>query len=129
MNGPMSAAPPSRKFPRATITQRAVMIVRGLDDKAPKRRVTVALRSVSCEGVGVSISEPCTVERRAPVTVDFNADGHHFEIPGLVAWVGTATVKGSPFDLGVKLQLTAATSKTRQDYAQWIVNLLRKQGI
>jgi hypothetical protein len=105
------------------------MTVRADDAAATKRKVTVAIRSISPEGLGAEFSDPVAVARRTSVTVDFAADGHRFEIPGRVAWVSPARVPGSPIAVGVQLQLTAATQRTRQEYARWIVELLKKQGL
>ncbi len=121
----MGNATVNRKYPRAGIDQAGVMTVRGAD----QRRLRVAIRSISCEGVGVALLDPrCPLERRAMVTVDFRVDGNHFEIPGLIAWVAPDASPPTPVDVGVRFQLAMVPLKTREAYARWIVAYLGKQA-
>ncbi len=123
----MSSTAVPRKYPRAEIDQPGVLSVR-MPSLQETRRVPVAIRSISCEGVGLVLgSERCPLERRATVTMDFIIEGFHYQIPGLIVWVAPPTAKG-PLDVGVKFQLAAVTNETRQAYARWIVSFLRSKG-
>jgi hypothetical protein len=117
----------SRKYPRADVNQPGVLTVR-LPDQALAHRVPVAIRSISCEGVGIALTDTrYRLERRATVTMHFDVDGKHFEIPGQVVWVAPPAVPGKP-DVGVRFSLALAPVEMRTSYANWIVNLLRRQG-
>ena len=124
----MSNAAVNRKYPRADVDQRGVLTVR-IPDKNVTHRVPVAIRQISCEGVGlVFLDEGCPVERRDMVTMDFKVDSLHFEIPGLIAWVAPRKSRSGQLDLGIRFQLALVPNETRQAYARWIVELLRRQG-
>jgi Tfp pilus assembly protein PilZ len=117
----------NRKYPRADVNQPGVLTVR-IPDQALAHRVPVAIRSISCEGVGIALTDTrYRLERRATVTMHFDVDGKHFEIPGQVVWVTPASGAGKP-DVGVRFTLALAPLEMRQSYAHWIVNLLRRQG-
>jgi Tfp pilus assembly protein PilZ len=126
-NGRMGVFTANRKYPRVDVNQPAVLTVR-VPDQALAHRVPVAIKSISCEGVGVALADTrYRLERRATVTMHFDVDGRHFEIPGQVVWVTPASAQGKP-DVGVRFTLALAPNEMRQSYAHWIVNLLRRQG-
>ena len=89
-------------------------------------RIPMTLRSISCEGAGVVLSDRSQrVRPGTPVTVTFHSGRDKFELPGRVAWCARAE-QGSPrFDLGVRFQLAAAQHAMRQSYARWVVGLIR----
>ena len=66
-------------------------------------RIPMTLRSISCEGAGVVLSDRSQrVRPGTPVTVTFHSGRDKFELPGRVAWCARAE-QGSPrFDLGVR---------------------------
>ena len=119
----------SRKYPRAAIDEPGVMTVRASDPKHPARRLSIAIRSISCEGAGLVLPEGrFPLERRSTVTMDFRAGGHRFEIPGVIVWVADSAAS-VPLDVGVRFVLAAVPNETRQAYAHWIVDLLQRRGV
>jgi Tfp pilus assembly protein PilZ len=117
----------SRKYPRVDVNQPGVLTVR-VPDQLLAHRVPVAIKSISPEGVGVALTDTrYRFERRATVTMHFDVDGRHFEIPGQVVWVTPPSGQGKP-DVGVRFTLALAPNEMRKSYALWIVNLLRQQG-
>ena len=107
-----------------------MMTVRSSDDKVPSLRLPVAIRSISPEGVGVSLgNERCTLERRTTVMVNFVVEGHKFEIPGQIVWVAGSKAPRGPLDIGVRFTLAAVPNEIRQAYARWIVDFLRRRGV
>jgi hypothetical protein len=126
----MGLTPVNRKYPRATIDQPGVMTVRSSDQRLPNRKVAVAIRSISPEGVGLALqNDRPPLERRSTVVMDFRVDGHHFEIPGQIVWVASNPAQRGPLDVGIRFQLAAVTNDTRLAYARWVVDYLRKRGL
>jgi hypothetical protein len=89
----------------------------------------VAIRSISPEGAGIAFSgPPCALERRSTVTMSFRVDSHTFDIPGQIVWTAGTQAARSPVEVGIRFQLAAVPNETRQAYARWIVELLRRAG-
>jgi hypothetical protein len=114
-------APSQRRFPRIATEHPAHLIVRS---KHAEARVAVLIRAISCEGVGLSLVEEARwrLPVHAPVVVSFVLAGRTMEVPGKVAWF--SPVRGSRFDMGIRLTLEVATASTRETYATWIVNAI-----
>jgi hypothetical protein len=126
-NGRMGVFTANRKYPRVDVDQPGVLTVR-VPHQPLAQRVPVAIKSISPEGVGVALADTrYKLERRATVTMHFDVDGRHFEIPGQVVWVAPPATPGRP-DVGVRFTLALAPHDMRKSYANWIVNLLRRQG-
>jgi hypothetical protein len=124
----MGTAQANRKYPRAGVDQPGVMSFR-VGEQRLERRVPVAIRSISCEGVGVSLGgERCSLDRRTVVTMEFKVDSHHFQIPGQVVWTARPGEPGQ-MDMGVRFQLAMVPSAMRETYARWIVGLLKRHGV
>lgn len=123
----MNSTPVRRKYPRATIQEKATLTIREPVTKTASR-LPVDIRSISCEGVGLKLHNKQPLEHRSTVKMDFSIDGRRFEIPGLIVWVASAGSVPGPLDVGVRFLLAAVPHETRQAYAAWVVNLLRRQG-
>jgi hypothetical protein len=118
---------PSRRYPRIEIDKQAA-----LDFRLPSRgrmepelvRIPVAIRSISCEGVGLALCDQrWPLSCGTSVTLYFVVDSQRFEIPGRVVWLAPQQ-QPSPIDAGVHFQLALAGSTVRQSYATWIVDLI-----
>lgn len=123
----MNSTPVRRKYPRATIQERGTLTIRESHTKTPSK-LPVDIRSISCEGVGLKLHQRQPLEHRSTVRMDFSIDGRRFEIPGLVVWVANTAAEPGPLDVGIRFLLAAVPHETRQAYAAWVVNLLRRQG-
>jgi hypothetical protein len=121
----MGTATQNRRYPRATIDSPGVMIVR-LPGHPMPRKIPIAIRSISPEGLGVLLGETCPIEKKAMVTIDFTVGSQHFEIPGLVAWTAPSGKPRGALDLGVRFQLAMVPNAVRQAYATWVVDFLRR---
>lgn len=123
----MTPVPVSRKSPRAPIDEPGMLTVR---TREQHRRVPVAIRSISCEGAGLALRDRAQrVERRTTIRMDFTIDGRPFEIPGLVVWVADGAAPEGTLDVGVRFLLAAVTHETRQAYARWVVEILRRNAL
>jgi hypothetical protein len=95
---------------------------------APKKVcIPVTIRSVSVEGVGVSLDgRPARPPGRGDtVTMRIGASGHLMELPGRVAWFNNEHKYA--IHLGIHLQLEFARAPMRHAYAHWVVDLSRSQ--
>ncbi len=114
-----------RKYPRVAFDQPADIAVR---IRGERIRIPVTIRSISCEGVGLSLAPEHRqhIPRGATVILSFDADGGDFEIPGRVVWSVSPTSVPGEVDVGVRLQLELAPYVMRQAYASWIVSVLQE---
>ena len=109
-----------RRFPRIPFLQTGEIEIRSKD--FDKVRVPISIRTVSCEGVGLHVTQSSAIgiKRGTSVTLHFVAGDSRLEIPGRVAW---ATEER---DVGIKLQLALAGAATRHAYAAWIVDTTKR---
>lgn len=95
---------------------------------APRKvRIPVTIRSVSSEGVGVSLNgRPERPPGRGDtVTMRIARKSDPVELPGRVAWFNDQ--HKYPIHLGIHLQLEFARSSMRHAFAHWVVDLSRSQ--
>jgi hypothetical protein len=114
-----------RRYPRVAIEQDGELEVRV---GAGRVSVPVTIRSISCEGAGITFSaRRPTLCRGATVTMRFRSSARDsFVLPGRVAWCAPNGERRGDFDVGVRFQLELAQNQTRQRYAHWIVRLIRE---
>jgi hypothetical protein len=88
-------------------------------------RIPVTIRSVSCEGVGLSLEgrPKRRLGRGDTVTMHLSVNEHDVELPGRVAWFNDR--HKYPLHLGIQLQLEFARTNMRHAYAHWVVKLSR----
>ena len=95
---------------------------------APKRVcIPVTIRSVSCEGLGLSVSgSPDWFPGQGDtITMRIASQEHPMELPGRVAWFNQH--HKHPIHLGIHLQLEFARPAMRHAFAHWVVDLSRSQ--
>jgi hypothetical protein len=118
-----------RRYPRVPLDQPGEMEinVRGEPGTSGRNlRVPVTIRTVSCEGMGLALRRKDLpgVGVGATVTMRLLVGGVNVEIPGRIAWFDPREPQGR-FDLGVRLQLEIARAAMRQQWAEWVVGLIR----
>jgi len=123
----MPSSPAQRRYPRAAINEPAHLTLR---TREQNRRLPVSIRSISPEGVGLALKDTSqALALRATVRMDFSIAGRPFEIPGVIVWVAGAAAASGGVDVGVRFLLATVTHETRQAYASWVVELLRRLGV
>ena len=118
-----------RKHPRLRSNHpgEVEILLPGTPGSPQKMLIPVTIRSVSCEGVGVTLEKipERPLGRGDTVTMHLSANGSSVALPGRVAWFNDH--HKYPIHLGIHLQLQFARSKMRHAYAHWVVDLSRSQ--
>lgn len=112
----------SRQYPRIPLNIPAEIEVQVRKaGKLSWSKLRVAMRTASCEGVGLKIMEsgPNPITKNRKIVFRFKTGSSAIELPGRVAW--SATGEGADLDLGVRLDLALAKAASRQVYSSWIV--------
>ncbi len=110
-----------RRFPRVPYRAPAELEMhsRHLDPSSEKVRVPVELFSMSCEGVGLSVSDTSTLIPGSQVRINFAAGADAVELPARVVWAAGPRA-------GLRLRLAGVDEATRHAFASWIVPLTNK---
>lgn len=97
-------------------------------DGAPQV-LPIVVRSLTCEGVGLSISgsEWPWLERGTPVMLRFCAGERVVELPGHVAWQLEGRDPDALCDLGVRWYLEDPPCDSMLAYAAWIVERIGRR--
>lgn len=112
----------SRKYPRIPLDQVARLEVQVGDGRTLTwATMDAALRTASCEGVGLKIRHPGLepIIRHRKSVLHFRVDNVPVLIPGRVAW--SATRADGDMDLGIRFDLALAQASSRERYSSWIV--------
>lgn len=115
-----------RTFPRVPLTEPGLLeFTPGCADSQlssrGKRRITVMISSVACEGLRLSRTEP--IDDLTPgtrINIRLHVDAQEVALPGQVAWKVTAN--NGETHVGVSLWLEAASASDRHIWARWIVD-------
>ncbi len=112
-----------RRFPRVLLNEPGELEVqvRHSDPDAGVTRVPVTVRSISCEGAGLSIQgDDIHLVPGAIVRLFFTIPEHALELPARVVW--SAGTKA-----GIRLRLGTIDADSKRAYASWIVPLTNKE--
>lgn len=112
----------SRKYPRIPLDQAAKLEVQlGEGRDLTWSTLDVAVRTASCEGVGIKIWHPGLepLIRNRKSVLHFRVDNAQVLIPGRIAW--SALKPEGDVDLGIRFDLALAQASSRERYSSWIV--------
>ncbi len=92
--------------------------------RSRRQTVLVRIRSATFEGMGLRVigNKHYLLRRDERVVLRFERNSEHLELPARIAWCKSEA--GHKLDFGVKLQLALATAKSREAYAEWVVELI-----
>lgn len=122
-----------RRYPRVPFEQPGEMEIRvrvhaGASARAV--RVPVTIRTVSCEGMGLALRSRDLqgLGVGTSVTMRLDTGNGRLEIPGRIAWLDPRHPE-TRYDLGVHLRLELARAVMRQQWAEWVVGLIRSRAM
>jgi hypothetical protein len=113
---------PQRRYPRVPCDVPAELTI---DDR---NAVHVAIRSLTCDGLGLLVPEPPggPPSRDERVTVRLTASGHIVTLYGRVAWFQPLRA-GRPCNLGVKIDAEPVDPEVADAWADWVVERIAAQ--